>query len=111
MDKNQLKTKTVKQVLYEYQNTWAWYLKPGEYTIKESLSIPTSALGTQGSSVLNDMFNACPGLLEKVKSPVSDELEEIHCIIVELNDFHGWSRQQVADWLETLDVKLEIKEQ
>lgn len=30
-------------------------------------------------------------------------------LIVHLNDYHRWTREQVADWLETLDIDLAFK--
>lgn len=41
----------------------------------------------------------------------SDYSDTIGKVIVHLNDdAHNWTREQIADWLETLDVKLEVKE-
>lgn len=44
-----------------------------------------------------------PGLFVKVKNPVSGETQAIRDIIINLNDYSGWSREAIADWLETLD--------
>lgn len=32
----------------------------------------------------------------------------LYAIIMELNDFHHWTREQIADWLETLDIDIEF---
>lgn len=47
-----------------------------------------------------------PGVREKVKHPISGRQEMLWNVIVDLNDRQGWSREQVADWLETLDVDI-----
>lgn len=44
-----------------------------------------------------------PGLFVEVKNPVNGKCATIHDIIIELNDAHRWTRDQIADWLETLD--------
>lgn len=68
-----------------------------------------------------------PGLNELANTPCKcgRGSDTIHDIIIHLNDAPGhgrynkkhaeweefpWSREQIADWLETLDVKLELKE-
>lgn len=38
-------------------------------------------------------------------------LADLWNVIIHLNDEHNWRREDVADWLETLDVNLEIKVQ
>ena len=50
-----------------------------------------------------------PGVHELVKSPVSGLTRTLQDVIIELNDNHGWSRNQVADWLETLDIDITFK--
>lgn len=44
-----------------------------------------------------------PGIHEKAKHPVTGEEHEIFYIIMDLNDTRGYTRGQIADWLETLD--------
>jgi hypothetical protein len=34
----------------------------------------------------------------------------VHGAIIHLNDVHKWSRDQIADWLESLDIDLSFKE-
>jgi len=50
-----------------------------------------------------------PGLEEKVKHPIWGMDLTVERCIVNLNDSHKWSREQIADWLETLDVDLTFK--
>ena len=50
-----------------------------------------------------------PGLREKVKCPVSGAMGNLQTTIIYLNDTAKWTRGQIADWLETLDVDLRFK--
>jgi hypothetical protein len=50
-----------------------------------------------------------PGLDTLVKHPVVSGKFSIKTLIMDLNDNHGWTREQIADWLETLDVDLRFK--
>lgn len=47
-----------------------------------------------------------PGVEEEVKHPITDRQKPLWNVIVDLNDRHGWSREQIADWLETLDIDI-----
>lgn len=47
-----------------------------------------------------------PGVREDVKHPISGRQEMLWNVIVDLNDKRGWSRERIADWLETLDVDI-----
>lgn len=47
-----------------------------------------------------------PGVKEFVKCPVRGERKMLEDVIILLNDKHKWSREQIADWLETLDIDL-----
>ncbi len=53
--------------------------------------------------------NKLPGLREVVKHPVDGRMLELETAIINLNDSHQWTREQIADWLETLDVDLRFK--
>lgn len=44
-----------------------------------------------------------PGLNKVVKHPVTGNSTSIYNIIINLNDHHEWTREQIADWLDTLD--------
>jgi hypothetical protein len=46
-----------------------------------------------------------PGLQTIVQNPVNkSQMASLEGIIIDLNDTHGWTREEIADWLETLDV-------
>lgn len=47
-----------------------------------------------------------PGANEMVKHPVTNDIRPLRSVIMNLNDSHGWSRDQIADWVEALDLDL-----
>lgn len=49
------------------------------------------------------MSKDIPGIHELAKHPVDGNELPIFEIIIDLNDSRGWSREKIADWLETLD--------
>lgn len=53
--------------------------------------------------------NELPGIKETVKHPMSGMSDTIERIIINLNDVHKWTREEIADWLDTLDVDLSFK--
>lgn len=54
-------------------------------------------------------IDALPGIMQQVKHPETGAMSRIKDIIINLNDQHGWSRERVADWLESLDVDLRFQ--
>jgi hypothetical protein len=60
-----------------------------------------------------------PGINEMVKHPTitKDDLQcgsanietSLSWIIIHLNDYHRWTREAIADWLESLDLDLRFK--
>lgn len=81
-------------------------------------TVVTSGYGDSGTK----LKQICPALKELVTSPCAcghgtDYLENV---IIHLNDSPGhgilktdkpaWTREEIADWLETLDVDIEFKE-
>jgi hypothetical protein len=53
-----------------------------------------------------------PGVKEWTIAPCEchkDKSDSIYALIVHLNDYCKWSRDQIADWLESLDVDLTFK--
>ena len=41
---------------------------------------------------------------------VKDNIWEVQKLIPHVNDRHKWNREQIADWIETLDVDITIKQ-
>lgn len=50
-----------------------------------------------------------PGLKETVKHPCSGRQFELEEVIISLNDDYEWSREDIAAWLDTLDIDLNFK--
>lgn len=49
------------------------------------------------------LASAIPGIHQNVTHPETKQEGSLYHIIQELNDSHGWSREKIADWIETLD--------
>jgi len=66
----------------------------------------------QLSSGAHELFNSVPGLKEKVKCPKCHVTRDLFNLIQHINDnpdSHHMTRNDIADWLESLDVNLEIQ--
>lgn len=61
---------------------------------------------TVGRSKIIDSF---PGIHEMVKHPVDGHMDDLESVIISLNDEEQWTREQIADWLETLDIDIRFK--
>jgi hypothetical protein len=59
-----------------------------------------------GSEVADALAAVLPDVERFVAHPVNGRSDKLRTIIVTLNDSHGWSRERIADWLETLDLDL-----
>lgn len=47
-----------------------------------------------------------PCVLQDVECPIdADAHGALVCIVVHLNDDHHWTREQIADWVETIEGK------
>lgn len=44
------------------------------------------------------------GINEVVTHPVNGSMNSLYHTIISLNDSHKWSRENIADWLDTLDI-------
>lgn len=53
-----------------------------------------------------------PGINEAVKHPLTGDTHSLWSVIINLNDIHHWTRERIADWVETLDIdtRFTIKE-
>lgn len=83
---------------YTFEPTISWSFAPFTTSpgIGGALKALVPALGT-GSAV-------CPGKgCERAKPKPLDET------IIHLNDHHHWSRESIADWLDTLDIDLTVQ--
>jgi hypothetical protein len=50
-----------------------------------------------------------PALDEIVKNPVTRNTGTLRSVIISLNDGSKWTREAIADWLETLDIDISFK--
>jgi hypothetical protein len=86
---------------------------PGPLTTKQQIQAITTKQQIQAAK-LSDRYkklaDKIPALSRgPVVCPVcSKEGTNLYTIIVCLNDVHNWPREEVADWLETLDVDLTL---
>ena len=63
-----------------------------------------------GGEVTTALKRVIPNLTgAKVKHPVTAEYMDVASAIISLNDGNRWSRERIADWLDTLDVDLSIQ--
>jgi len=62
------------------------------------------------SRQLQKKSNELPGVSEQVTHPVTKGVYRLSAVIMDLNDTHRWTREQIADWLETLDIDINFKE-
>jgi len=60
-------------------------------------------------SYRHPVINKLPGLQEMVKHPVNGCIDTLERVIIALNDYEKWTVNQIADWLDTLDIDLRIK--
>lgn len=78
----------------------------------------TAIVGLQpdtGTIVQRNLKALFPALNEQASCPACAKLNDsttgtIDKMIIHLNDVHTWTREAVADWLESLDVDLGMKE-
>ena len=72
-----------------------------------SNTMPTEAVN--GQTVVRDLTKFIPGLKAREECPVPGcyAVDSVLNLVQHLNDHsHQWSREKIADWLETLDVDL-----
>ena len=112
-------TLTVETQIWDYSSATKEQLmqftKPDPFSFDSSLLLgqatvhkSTSNYG-QAINVKNTALDLVPGLSVKVKHPMTKVISPIHGIIVDLNENHDWTREEIADWLESLDVDLQFK--
>lgn len=93
------------------------YVVPGQgvtvsLTIKPLQSTSTANMADkirERIPVLETSTQTCPGcvaLYEGTKVP--PKRASLRHVIIHLNDAHRWTREEIADWLDTLDVDLTL---
>lgn len=80
----------------------AWAYKP-VHTPKPKPPVPS----IDGDRIMTSLRRALPGIQTTVACPACNRESAIEDLIQHLNDSsHRWTREQIADWLESLDVDL-----
>lgn len=74
-----------------------------------NFSGPLASSKQVGYGGKDQRVNQLPGLKEKVKNPVTGNESTLERVIINLNDQHQWTREKIADWLDTLDIDLTFK--
>jgi hypothetical protein len=76
---------------------------------------PISVRNKKIDKVKTELRAACPALAYNpivphpvVVRPAGQGDKRLSVVIMELNDIYLWSREKIADWLDTLDVNLTI---
>lgn len=100
------------QLTYIYQ----WIVnnfdtKPESVLFNEQMSKYTYSENKSSGSGMGrpSEVNLLPGLKERVKHPINGTMNKLESTIINLNDRHRWTVNQIADWLETLDIDLTIR--
>lgn len=57
-------------------------------------------------SFFHELRAMFPCLDEQVTHPETGDREYVHSIVIDLNDEYGWTRHQIADWLEEIPVDI-----
>lgn len=62
--------------------------------------------------ILSTLSKAIPDMSATVKCPKEScgMTDSLSGVIIHLNDNEGWTRESIADWLESLDLDLQFKE-
>ena len=89
----------------ELTHNWC-ILKYHFFGKQKSVEIGTSSKFGDGP---DRRVSQLPGLEEKVKNPETDSIQLLRYAIISLNDTYKWTREAIADWLETLDVDITFK--
>lgn len=57
----------------------------------------------------DDRVSELPGLNQMVRNPVTNKTGTLRSVIISLNDNSKWTRERIADWLDTLDVDITFR--
>lgn len=83
-------------------------------TFSESINTLTVALAGTSNKSDELMWESIklPGVDQVVVNPVTKESYKLWNVIINLNDVQHWTREQIADWVESLGIntRFTIKE-
>lgn len=79
----------------------------------ETIESKTDQQFVADTSMINDVRNAFPDLDNTARYPCTCygkgwRTSDLATVIMHLNDIDKWERGRIADWIETLDYKVEI---
>lgn len=94
-------------VLYSYSTRLA---TDDEWAAVKKLLAHVSTQFTGSPNSLSGMSQKLPGMNMLVKHPVTGERMNLWSVVQNLNDHNKWTREQIADWIETLDNVPTFKE-
>lgn len=96
-------------------------LKPGAFIpptwmmSKYAKFTPAASQASPANAVVDGLAEIIPGIGDAVEACPDDECITpdrnipIAVLIVHLNDVHRWTRERIADWLDSLDIDLTIQ--
>lgn len=91
----------------EQEHVYSASAPPAQEFLKASMNKPLHKSIAAGPNMQD--VNNLPGVTKEVKHPTTGDFCLIKDIIINLNDVQMWTREEIADWLETLDVDLRFK--
>lgn len=108
------KTVHMRWVHYVVTPAWAWSALPTpNYVAGAFYGYTTTALHSGGYNDSGKLLTeAIPALGQKVPSPctcIITRPQVVKDLIIHLNDGHKWTREKIADWLDTLDLDLTFR--
>lgn len=108
IDLDKTTRKSINEFIEEHEGS---FTREGVGVFKFALS--RVVLNNEKSDSPASLATQLPGIFNVVRHPVNGKLDTIYLIIMSLNDRHKWSRDQIADWIETLDEVpvFEVQEQ
>lgn len=100
---------TTKQIVGAFNNA-----DNGRCALGAALDAVNAEFKTQdqicrGDSNFNTVFALFPVSLLSAKHPIHESVYPVYHIVYGLNDHSGWSRERIADWVETIEAQEEAK--
>lgn len=79
---------------------------------------PAQTNQSTNAQLVDRLAELIPGMDEAVRHPAEEcprgwregALDTVRGMVIHLNDTHEWTYQQIAEWLDTLDIDLSVRE-
>jgi hypothetical protein len=121
ISKNQLETKKPQEIMQSYHSKGDainykshhhvdWYKTPTDYVSpgKTAYFQAGGMVGnynvTSGGEIKEELAKVFPAVKAKVIHPETQHKQPLCDVIVSLNDSYQWTREKIADWLDTLSI-------